>query len=327
MPAKSKPTGTDKDHNLHTLSGLFVNEDKAREFLEAKRWPDGISYCPHCGCEGYALTPAPGRRNPGLKKCRACRKKFTVRIGTIYEESKLPLSKWLMAIHLMTSSKKGISSHQMARELGCTQKTGWFLCHRIRECMKNDNPETLKGTVEADETWVGGRPRHANNSSGEYLPRYHRPATTKQPVMVLVERGGNSIAFPIPAADGPTLKGAVRKLADPSAALHTDESLCYRGLGKELAGGHKTVCHSRREYVRYEEYGGETYVSNNTAESWFALLKRAHYGIHHQMSKKHLHRYVNERVFMWNGRKTADGERMVAAMAGAEGRRLMYRDS
>lgn len=329
MPAKSKPTGMEKDLNLATLSSLFVDEDKARAFIECRRWPDGIPYCPHCGGEGYALTARPGSLWPGrkgLKKCKSCRKQFTVRVGSIFEDSKITLAKWLMAFHLMTSSKKGISSHQIARELGITQKSAWHVCHRIRECMKLE-PVTgmLKGVVEADETWVGSRPRHANNSTGEYLPRYARPASTKQPVMVLVERDGNSVAFPIPAADARTLKGAVRSLVDPTAALHTDESLCYQGLGKEFTGGHHTVCHSRREYVRYEEYGGQTYVSNNTAESWFSLLKRAHYGIHHQMSKQHLFRYCNERVFMWNNRKVSDGERMVAAIEAAEGKRLFYK--
>lgn len=328
---KSAPAGTDADLNLVTLAPLFIDEEKAREWLESKRWPDGIPYCPHCGEEGYALTAKPGSQHPcrpGLKKCKGCRKQFTVRIGTIFEESKLPISKWLAAFHLVTSSKKGISAHQMARELGITVKSAWFLCHRIRECMtKEPVAGMLRGEVEADESWVGGKPRHANNPNAAYPPKIGRGQikTTKTPVMVLVERNGNSISFPVQHCDAPTLKDAVRKHVDPSATLLTDESTCYKGLGEEFVGGHHTVCHSRREYVRYVEGSGPTYVSSNTAESWFALLKRSFYGIHHLMSRKHLHRYCCERSFMWNNRKVSDGQRMVAAIEGAEGKRLFYR--
>ncbi len=135
MPAKIHPTGNDA-LDLSSLSTLFTDEDKAREFLESQRWPDGKAICPHCGGEGYALTSKIDSKNPtppGVKKCKDCRKKFTVRIGTIFEESRLPLSKWLIAFHWMTSSKKGVSAHQIARELDVTVKTAWFLCHRIRE--------------------------------------------------------------------------------------------------------------------------------------------------------------------------------------------------
>jgi transposase-like protein len=164
MPRKSAPTGTDKDLSLATLSQLFVDEDKARKFLEDKRWPEGKAICPHCGGKGYELTAKPASKRPGrkgLKKCKACRQQFTVRVGTIFEESKVPLSKWLMAVHLMTSSKKGVSSHQIARELGITQKSAWFLCHRIREAMRREPMAgMLKAQVEAAETYVGGKPRH-----------------------------------------------------------------------------------------------------------------------------------------------------------------------
>lgn len=307
-------------------------EDKAREFLESKRWPDGVPFCPHCGGEGYALTAKPKSRRPGrpgLKKCKVCRKQFTVRVGSIFEDSKIPLCKWLAAFHLVTSSKKGISSHQIAREIGVTVKSAWFLTHRIRECMKLEPYDSmLSGSVEADECYVGGAPRHKNNSGADPLPRQNTRGraqmSNKKPVMVLVERDGNSVGFPIQHADAPTLKTAVRKLVDKSATLYTDDAVMYHGLGKEFEGGHHTVNHSAHEYVRYDE-NGMTYASNNTAESWFALLKRSHYGIHHQMSAKHLHRYCTERSFMWNHREVTDGERMVAAIEGAEGKRLFYR--
>jgi len=330
MPRKSPPTNTDADLNLATLSQLFVDEDKAREFLESKRWPDGIPYCPHCGEEGYVLTARPDSKSPGrkgLKKCKGCRKQFTVRVGTIFEESKIPLSKWLMAIHLMTSSKKGISSHQIAREVGVTQKSAWFLCHRIRESMTQEPMSSmLKGEVEVDETYVGGKPRHRNNPGCKSkMPAKRGRGTEKQPVMVLVERNGNVRAQPVDSVDAETLKAAIRLHVEPSSAIITDEWASYKGLENEFAGGHHTVNHSQKEYVRYEECG-PVFVSTNTAESWFALLKRAHYGTHHQMSKKHLGRYCVERCFMWDSRKISDGERMVRAIEGAEGKRLYYKE-
>src|SRR3989304_316710 len=166
---KKPPTGTDSDLNLASMSAILNDEDKARAFLESKRWPDGKPVCPHCGGEGYALTPKPDSKRPGrpgLKKCKACRKQFTVRVGTIFEESKIQIRQWLMAIHLMTSSKKGVSSHQIARELGITQKSAWFVCHRVREAMRQEPLKgmLLQGTVEADETYVG--PKNVRGGPG-----------------------------------------------------------------------------------------------------------------------------------------------------------------
>ena len=322
---KAPPTGTDADLNLATLSALFTDENAAREFLELKRWPDGVPFCPHCGEEGYALTAKPGSKKPGrpgLKKCKGCRKQFTVRVGTIFEESKIPISKWLMAIHLMTSSKKGVSSRQLGRELGITSKSSWFVSHRIREAMRKEPMASLlSGTVEVDESYIGGKPRHGSKTT----PAKSGRGTSKQPVMVLVERDGASRAMPIDSADGKTLIGAARKHVESTAAIVTDEWHGYWGIAKHFDGGHHTVKHHQKEYVRYQD-GNPTYVSTNTAESWFALLKRAFVGIHHLMSKRHLHRYCNERSFMWDHRKVTDGERMVAAIEGAEGKRLRYRE-
>lgn len=322
MPKKKPPTGTDADLNLYTLAPLFTDEDAARAFIETQRWPNG-PVCPHCqSTAAYKLTAKPGSKRPvrpGVYKCKACRKQFTVRIGTIFEDSKIPLCKWLAAMHLMTSSKKGVSSHQLRRELGITVKSAWFLSHRIREAMKKEPlAGMLKGTVEADETYVGPRkPRQKGTSK-------RGRGTSKQPVMVLVERDGQAFAKPVDHVDAKTLKTAIRECVDPSATLMTDEWSAYQGIGKDFAGGHKTVNHREKEYGRRESDG--TLVSSNTAESWFALLKRAHYGIHHQMSKRHLHRYCHERTFMWDHRKLTDGERLVAAIKATEGKRLMYRE-
>jgi transposase-like protein len=322
MARKKKPTGTDADLNLASLSTLFMDEDKARRFLERKLWPNG-PVCPHCGSENvYTLTPKPNSRKPvrpGVYKCGGCRKQFTVRIGTIFEESHIELCKWLMAIHLMTSSKKGISSHQISREVGITQKSAWFLCHRIREAMRQEPMVgLLKGTVEADETYVGARkPRFKGTS---------KPGrgTSKKPVMVLVERDGNARTMPIEKVDSATLKGEVRKHVDRAAGIMTDDWKSYGGLGKEFAS-HEVICHSSGQYARMNDEGMS--VNTNTAESFFALLKRGHYGTFHWFSRKHTHRYCDEFGFRWDRRKVSDGERMVSAIRGAEGKRLMYRDS
>jgi len=250
----------------------------------------------------------------GVYKCKACRKQFTVRIGTIFEDSKLPFTKWLMTIHLMTSSKKGISSLQISRELGITVKSAWFMTHRIREAMRQTSNEPLGGTVEVDETYVGGKPRYkGTNKRGR--------GTSKAPVMVLVERDGRARAMPIDNVTAKTLRGEVVKNVAEGAVIMTDELASYTGLADRFAG-HQTVNHGAGEYVRTNQDG--TKVHTNTAESFFALIKRGHYGIFHQLSKKHLHRYVQEFSFRWCHRKCTDGERMIAAILGVVGKRLFY---
>jgi transposase-like protein len=319
MPRKNPPTGTDADLNLATLTSLFPSEDQARAFLESKRWPSG-PICPHCkAIEVYKLTAKPGSRHPvrpGVYKCSKCREQFTVRVGTIFEDSKIPLSKWLMAIHLMASSKKGVSSHQIARELGITQKSAWFLNHRIREATKREPLATmLAGTVEVDETYVGGKPRKGTG------PHKRGRGTDKTPVMVLVERDGSARAFPLENVTADSLKGEIAVNVAKEAIVMTDELASYRGVRD--GDGHRTVKHSAGEYSRRDPDGVN--VHTNTAESFFALLKRGHYGIFHQLSKKHLHRYCTEFGFRWDRRKITDGERMVDAIRGAEGKRLMYK--
>lgn len=315
MPRKNPPTGTDADLNLASMSHLFFSEDAAREFLEHRLWPNG-PVCPHCGSkEAYTLTARPGSKKPvrkGVYKCKECRKQFTVRVGTIFEDSKLPISKWLMAIHLLSSSKKGISSLQISRELGITQKSAWFVNHRIREAMRDGGPpRLLKGTVETDETYVGGRRR---GPRGRGQP--HKTA-----VVALVERDGSVRSKPVERVTAAELKGAIRKCVHPTAKIVTDDFLSYRGIGEEFSGGHSVVVHSKGQYVN--DLGDHT----NTVESFFALLKRGHYGAFHQLSKKHLHRYVDEFGFRWNHRKISDGERMTAAIVGAAGKRLLYKQS
>jgi transposase-like protein len=320
MPRKNPPTGTAADLNLSSMSELFASEDKAREFFESIRWANG-RVCPHCQSkESYELTAKPGSLNPvprGTYKCKGCRKKFTARLGSILEDSKIPFSKFVMAVHLMTSSKKGISSHQIARELGITQKSAWFLCHRIREAMKKEPlAGMLEGVVECDETYVGGKPRRGTG------PHKRGRGTDKAPVMVLVERDGPARVMPLENVTGATLKNEIAVNVSKQAVIITDELGSYAGV-RENPPEHRTVTHSAGEYSRVDPDGLK--VHTNTAESFFALLKRGHYGIFHQLSKKHLHRYCNEFGFRWNLRRVSDGERMVEAVRGVAGKRLFYR--
>jgi transposase-like protein len=306
------------DLNLATLSNLFVDENAARAFVESKVWPDG-PVCPHCGStEVYKLTPKPGSKSPvrpGVYKCKSkeCRKQFTVRIGTIFEDSHIPFTKWLMTIHLMTSSKKGVSSLQIKRELGITYRAAWHMTHRIRLAMRlPDDEPPLKGTVEADETYVGGKPRPGTG--------YHKRGrgTDKAPVAVLVERDGNVRVKHVENVTKATLCDNILVNVDPAAKIVTDDFVSYSGIGSDFGGGHSVVKHMAKIYVNID---GEHV---NTAESFNALLKRGHYGIFHQLSKKHLHRYCSEFEFRWNLRKVTDGERMVAAIQGVVGKRLFY---
>ena len=308
-----------EDINLVNIAECLVNEEEAIKFFESIRWPDG-PICPHCGGEGYHLTAKPDSKRPGRKgllKCRACRKQFSVRVGTIFEDSKIPLGKWLMAIHLMCSSKKGISALQLKRNLKIAYQTSWFMCHRIRHAMTQEPlAGILKGVVEVDETYVGGKPRR-----GAGKGRTGR-GTKKTPVMALIERGGAARVRPIERVNAATLKGEIRKHVDPSARINTDDFASYRGIGSHFAGGHRVIRHSKGEYAAWI-FGEPCHV--NSAESFFALLKRGHYGVFHQWSKKHLHRYCNEFVFRWNLRKLSDGERTVIAIMGSVGKRLMYK--
>jgi transposase-like protein len=314
MPAKRKPSGTDADLNLSSMTAMLADEDRARDFLEAKRWPDGKPVCPHCGGEGYALTANPKSKRPGrkgLKKCKVCRKQFTVRVGTIFEESKIQIRQWLMAIHLMTSSKKGVSSHQIARELGITQKSAWFVCHRIREAMKQEPLKgmLMTGTVEADETYIGGKERGRG---------FGRGVKKKPAVFALVERDGRVRAMPITRLTASNFRRHMKANIDiRKARLMTDDFPTYRAVGKDFPAGHSIIRHKDGIYAVGD-------VTTNTAESFFALMKRGVHGIFHHVSRRHLRRYCDEFSFRWDHRKVSDGQRMVAAILGAEGKRLKY---
>lgn len=308
--------------NLSQVSKL--TEDEARETLERIRWPNG-PVCAHCGCTEN-IKKIKSENRPGLYRCGDCKSQFSVRVNTVMHDSHLPIRIWLMAFSIMCSAKKGISALQLQRQLGLgSYKSAWHLCHRIRHAMKQEPLNgLLSGTVIADETYIGGKPRRYNNNrhgQSRGTSHYGR-GTQKAAVMALIEQGGRARAHSIPNVSGKVLKGSIRELVDPSATIMTDELPSYRGIGKEFEGGHFTVNHGRRQYVRTVK--GRK-VTTNEVEAFFALLKRGITGSFHSVSKKHLDRYCDEFAFRWSFRKIADGERTFRAIVASEGRRLTYK--
>lgn len=303
-----------KFSTLQEMSAIDVGrltEDEARTILEHVLWPNG-PVCPHCRSRKATRIAAKSAKiRDGLLQCNDCRGQFTVTVGTVMHRSHITLRQWVQAFHAMCASKKGVSALQLQRNLGLkSYQAAWHLAHRIRYAMRGGPLKiALKGTVEVDETYIGGKSR---------LGRRGRGSERKTPVVALVERGGRMRTKVVERVSAKALKGAIRENVKKSAAIMTDEFSSYRGLGREFKGGHTTVNHGECEYVR-----GDTHV--NTAESFFALLKRGVHGTFHHVSKKHLHRYCDEFGFRWDHRKVTDGERTVAAIRQAEGKRLLYR--
>jgi len=294
------------------------DELAAVELFEKLRWGKTPA-CVHCGSVGvYKMLDAEtGQRSKRyLWRCHDCKRQYTVRIGTVYEESRLHLRHWAYAFWRASTSKKGAAALEIMRQCQISYKSALFLMNRIRFAMAPDNPaatEKLAGTVECDETYVGGKPRHKGMSK-------RGRGTKKTPVFAAVERQGRIRRQVVADVSGKTLKAAIREMVDDKARLVTDDMLSYRGIGSEFAGGHDTVAHSTKEYVRGD-------IHTNTAESSFAILKRGIMGIYHSVSKEYLHRYLWQFDFLWNLRKMDDGERTALAIKAAEGKRLMYRQS
>src|SRR6202049_556863 len=289
---------------------IFHDEAKATAHMEANRWPDE-PFCPFCG--SLNVRRMGGKTQTGMFLCNDCRDKFTVRTGTVFERSHIPLQKWLMATHLMAASKKGMSSLQLSRMLGITYKSTWFMTMRIREAMTNRKPGPIGGfnkVVEADETVIGGKAK--NRAFAKVEPKKHT-------VLTLVDRDGDSYSFHVANVKARTLRETIVKVVSRKSYLMTDELLSCGSIGKEFSG-HGTVNHSADEYVRL---GGFMHV--NTAECRFSLMKRAVFGTHHAISEAHLPRYLAEWDFKFNTRHVTDGERAAKALKGAVGKRLTYR--
>jgi transposase-like protein len=302
----------------------FHNEDAARSWFEAARWPNG-PICPHCSGGKHYATKKIGRYRCANKECR---RDFTIMTGSIMERSHVKLTKWAAAFYLAASSKKGFSAHQLHRSLGCQYNTAWFLEHRVREAMRRGDLDLGPlggdgGIVEADETYYGKieKPRTKRTSGGPYIKR--GKAANKRPILSLVERGGRVRSFHVPVAT----KAEVNKIVNTNIAkesrLHTDESRLY-GDAVDHFAAHKSVKHSVSEYVRYEK--GEA-IHTNSAEGFFSIFKRGMRGIYQHCSEKHLHRYLAEFDFRYNYRVRLgydDETRAVIAVRGAEGKRLTY---
>lgn len=296
------------------LAQAYGDESKARELLESWRWPNG-PVCPHCQNAGEktiskleAQTTCQSPVRKGVYFCGACRQQFSVTVGTVLERSHVPLSKWLLALSLLCSSKKSLSANQIGRMVGVTYKTAWFMCHRIRFAMTPQPwaEAKLQGTVEVDETFVGPKGK------------------TKTAVVALVERQGQARVKVIASVSQKNLGVALGECVSREAVVNTDEHPSYK-LPLKPWKAHQTVNHSRGEYQRQNPDGSR--ASTNTAESFFSLLKRAIIGAWHHISREHLPKYANEFAFRWNTRHDTDGQRLQGVIRWIAGKRLTYRQA
>jgi len=303
------------DPILEALRTASADEASAVAFMEARRWGD-CPACPRCGSVAvYTMKDAKtGARNKDFRwRCRDCKRMYSVRTGTVFEESRLPLRVWAFAFWSACSSKKGVSALQISRECEISYKSALFVMHRIRRAMTTDGPrDKFTGTVEADETYIGGKPRNKG-------PWNKRGPAGKMPVIGIVQRGGDVRYSVMDRVTASNLAPALAANIDRSARLCTDESSAYTKVGRAFEGGHETVAHGKKEYARGD-------VHSNTIEGAFSLLKRGVYGTFHSISRKHLPRYLAEFEFRYNTRDISDGERAARAIKAAEGKRLTYRE-
>lgn len=306
---------------LAALKVAAMNETAAVEFMEQQRWGDAPA-CPWCGdTDVYKMKDAAGQRNKDYRwRCKGCKRMYTVRIGTIFEESRLPLRVWVYAFWKACSSKKGISALQLAREVEITHKSALFVLRRIRHGLGTDPDSSpkLTGTVEADETYIGGRPRRYFGYTHKHKPG----PSDKTPVFGVVQRGGDVRFQMLDRVTSDRLEEVLAENADHTCRLITDQYSGYARAGKRFAGGHESVKHVIGEYVRKG-----TDIHSNTIEGVFSLIKRGVMGTFHSVSKKHLPNYLNEFEFRWNTRKLDDGQRVAKAIRQVEGKRLEYRES
>lgn len=309
-----------KTEIVEQLPAACANEAAAVAFLESQRWPDGAA-CPHCGSvDCYAMRDRKtGERSKRfLWKCREkqCGKMFTVRTGTVYAESLIPLHKWTRALWESASAKNGVSALEMSRKLQITYKAALFLMHRIRHAMapSGDQPR-LTGTIEADEIYIGGRPR--NRGTAEKPLNLRGRGTRKQPVAAVLQRGGEVRTRIIPSVNAENIHAMIEENVDKSARIMTDREGSYIGIGAHFRS-HESVDHGRREYVRGD-------VTTNAVEGFFARVRRGLNGTYHAVSREHLHRYMDHFAFSHNTRTMNDGQRTLELIRRTEGKRLMYR--
>jgi transposase-like protein len=294
----------------------FTDETAAIAHLEQSRWAEGVT-CPHCG--SVSVTRMGGKTQAGYFQCNDCRDKFTCRTGTVMERSHIPVHKWLLAIHLLSASKKGMSARQLHRMLGVTYKSAWFLAHRIREAMIDHKAGPLGGegkSVQADETYYGNTSKRAKG--------YKKGHSNKQQIVALVEPKGKARTVHVKSATKITVREILVTNVSRKSELHTDESKIYTHVGKEFAS-HKTVQHG---WGGSGEYVGPDGQTTNAAEDFFGIFKRGMVGTYHKCEEQHLQRYVTEFEFRFNHRTAlgvSDNMRAVALLKGIEGKRLTYR--
>lgn len=310
-----------KHIDLAAIAERYGNEESARAFLEATRWPHG-AVCPKCGCiNARRLGSVRGQRKglgkvgkskpcpPGLWFCLECEAHFTVTVGTVMEASKIPLHKWLLAMYLMGASKKGVSAHQLHRTLGITYKSAWFLAHRIRYAMTQEPLKTrLGGVIEFDETYMGGKMR--NTQHGQRQP-------AKYPVVSLVQRGGGSRSFHVANVTAANLRKMLQEHVEDEAKVYSDSAPAHQNINPDF--DHHMVNHQAGEYVRGP-------VHTNTVEGFFSILKRGIYGVYHHVSPQHLQRYLDEFDYRYSNRSIDDSRRAIGAIRASQGKRLKYRE-
>jgi len=319
---RKKPgkVGENKSQIVREIPLACADEHAAVEFMEKQRWGDSPC-CPCCGSvDVYKMSKrgSDEREQHFRWRCRDCASLYSVRKGTVFEDSRIPMRHWCFAFWAACSSKKGVSAKQIQRQTGLSYKSALFLMHRIRFAMSEDKntQEKLSGIVEVDETYIGGKPRHKGWKAGAPKPRAQY--STKTRVVAMVERGGSVRAEVAQTVTSRNLRQIVLENVCTSSRLMTDELKAYRKVGPEYAS-HETVNHSSKEYSRGD-------VTTNTIEGFFSIVKRGLYGTYHSVSKKHLHRYMDEFAFRYNARNVDDGERTRLALQGAIGKRLMYHD-
>ena len=300
-------SGIDYPGTFQEFDKWFSSENACLDYIAKLRWPKGF-ICPSCGIN----TDKPSLMERGLFLCRECKRQTSITAGTLFHGSHKPLRTWFLAMWFVTSQKHGANALGLQRVPGLgSYNTAWNWLHKLRRAMVRHGRDQLSGAIEVDETYVGGKPRYKGQSK-------RGRGTKKVPVLTLVERNGGVRTRVICDVNSKTLKGAIRKNIDTNAKIMTDDNPSYNGIGEEFCGGHESVNHSAREYARNDG------ANINTAESYFAVMKRGVYGTFHHVSTKHLPRYCDEFDFRWNYRNIDDGERTIAALAMVKGKRLSY---
>jgi len=292
--------------NLRELIASMPDESQCRQYLIDQRWPDGKVICPYCDCEKvYRIK----ERSRFICSSKECGKKFSVTVGTVFEDSKIPLVKWLTALYLSSAHKKGISSYQLSRDISVSQKCAWFMLHRLREGFREKAPQMLSGTVELDETYCGGRVANKHKKQREFIIKNNKGYYNRTPVFGLLQRDGKVMLIQVPYTNGETLKPIIEHHLKPDTLMITDGFGAYKGMNYK----HEIVNHEAGEFGRAEFH-------TNGIEGFFSHFKRMVYGTYHHVSVKHLQRYCDESSFRFNYRKMKDAERFTFACRNLEGR-------